>query len=117
MGHISIRIPSVVFSAAVIEPREVYQPKTPSTSPIKSIDLTKTTNDSISGVGMEYLVNLNNLTPEQPSFLTSCIPKKNEQVIVHVQNSDYGDEEYYTDNEIGPCFYQVMDEGELMIQE
>ena len=38
-------------------------------------------------------------------------------MIVHVKNSDDVDEEYDTDNEIGPLFDQVMDEGELMIQE
>ena len=38
-------------------------------------------------------------------------------MIVHVQNSDDADEEYDTSNEIGPLFDQVMDEGELMIQE
>ena len=38
-------------------------------------------------------------------------------MIVHVQNSDDVDEEYDTENEIGPFFNQVMDEGELMIQE
>ena len=38
-------------------------------------------------------------------------------MIVHVQNSDDVDKEYDTDNEIGPFFDQVMDEGELMIQE
>ena len=38
-------------------------------------------------------------------------------MIVHVQNSDDVDEEYDTENEIGPFFDQVMDEGELMIQE
>ena len=41
-------------------------------------------------------------------------PKK---VIVHVQKSDDVDEQYDTDNEIGPFFDQVMDQGELMIQE
>ena len=38
-------------------------------------------------------------------------------MIVHVQNSDDVDEEYDTDNEIGPFFDQVMNEGELTIQE
>ena len=37
-------------------------------------------------------------------------------MIVHVQNSDDVDEDYDIDNEIGPLFDQVMDEGELMIQ-
>ena len=36
-------------------------------------------------------------------------------MIVHVQNSDDADEEYDTDNAIGPFFDHVMDEGELMI--
>ena len=63
------------------------------------------------------MVNLNNQTPEKPSFLLSGITKTPEQVIVQVQNSDDADEEYDTDNEIGLFFDQVMDEGELMIQE
>ena len=79
--------------------------------------MTQTTNESISSVGLASLVNLNNQTPEKPSFLSSGIPKTPKQVIVHVQNSDDVDEEYHTDNEIGPFFDQLMDEGEMIIQE
>ena len=65
MGPISVSNPLVVIDAAVIDPREFYQPKTLSTAPIQSIDLTQATNDSISIVGLASLVNLNNQTPEK----------------------------------------------------
>ena len=53
-----------------------YQPKTPSTAPIQSIALTQTTNDSIISVGLEYLFNLNNQTPEIPRCYYQVLQKQ-----------------------------------------
>ena len=92
MIPIAVRTPPVISAADLIEPHKLYQPKTSSTAPIQYIALTQTTNDSISSVGLVYLVNLNNQTPEKPSFLSSGIPKTPKQVILHVQNSDDVDE-------------------------
>ena len=79
--------------------------------------MTQTANNSISSVGLESLVNLNNQTSEKHSFLSLRIPKTPEQVILYVQNSDDVDEEYDIDNEICPFVDQVMYESELTIQE
>jgi len=89
-------------------------PQTPQTAPIQSISDCTITNDSISSVGLTSPVERAHRTPEKPSFLSSGLPKTPERVVVRVQNKDTVDDEYDTDNEIGPFYDQVIDEGELV---
>ena len=89
-------------------------PQTPQTAPIQSIPERTTTNDSISSVGLTSPIERARTTPEKPSFLSSGMPKTPERVVVRVQNRDSVDNEYDTDNEIGPFYDQVIDEGELV---
>ena len=90
------------------------QPNTPANLSIQSIPFTLSTNDNISSVGLASPVELATRTPPRPSFLSSGIPKTPEQVVVSVNNSEDVDEDYDTDNEIGPFYDQVVDEGELV---
>ena len=90
------------------------QPNTPSNLSFQSIPFTQSTNDNISSVGLASPVELATTTPQRPSFLSSGIPKTPEQVVVAVNNSEDVDEDYDTDNEIGPFYDQVVDEGELV---
>jgi hypothetical protein len=90
------------------------QPSTPPNSSFNTIPFTQTTNDSISSVKASYPVDLATRTPHRPSFLSSGIPKTPEQVVVSVHNSEDVDEDYDTDNEIGPFYDQVVEEGELV---
>ena len=85
-------------------------PQTPQTAPIQFIPDCTITNDSISSVGLTSPVERAHRTPEKPSFLSSGLPKTPKRVVVRVQNKDTVDDEYDTDNEIGPFYDQVIDE-------
>jgi hypothetical protein len=92
-------------------------PNTPSNLSFQSIPFTQATNDSISSVGLTSPVDVVTRTPQKASFLASGIPRTPEQVVVRVQNAADVNEEYDTDNEIGPFYDQVEDEGELEEEE
>jgi hypothetical protein len=93
------------------------EPITPTNLSFPSIPLTQNTNDSISSVGLTSPVDVATKTQQKPSFLSSGIPLTPEKVLVTVQNEANLDEEYDTENEIGPFFDQVEDEGDLEFEE
>ena len=89
-------------------------PQTPQTAPIQSIPERTTTNDSISSIGLTSPIERARRTADKPSFLASGMLKTPERAVVCVQNRDKVDDEYDTDNEIGPFYDQVIDDGELI---